>query len=78
MLKNIFNNPGLQHIAETIFCNLNYEDLELRFKAGKAIKEGLYYGILPSRHSVFELESIRQSVEFNKMQTVPLKMRQVQ
>ena len=28
MLKNIFNNPGLQHIAETIFCNLSYEDLE--------------------------------------------------
>ena len=59
-------------------CFLNYKDLELRFKAGKAVKEGLYYGILPSRYSPFELESIRQSVEFNKMQTVSLKIRQVQ
>ena len=29
MLESIFNNPGLQHIAENIFCNLNYENLEL-------------------------------------------------
>ena len=29
MLENIINNPGLQHIAENILCNLNYEDLEV-------------------------------------------------
>ena len=29
MLEFIFNNPGLQHIAENIFCNLNHEDLEV-------------------------------------------------
>ena len=29
MFENILNNPGLQHIAENIFCVLNYEDLEL-------------------------------------------------
>ena len=29
MFESIFNNPGLQHIAENIFGNLNYEDLEV-------------------------------------------------
>ena len=29
MFESIFNNPGLQHIAENIFCNLNHEDLEV-------------------------------------------------
>ena len=29
MLESIFNNPGLQHITENIFCNLNNEDLEV-------------------------------------------------
>ena len=27
-MENIINNPGLQHLAEKIFWNLNYEDLE--------------------------------------------------
>ena len=27
-LENIFNYPGLQHLAEKIFLNLDYEDLE--------------------------------------------------
>ena len=29
MLESILNNPGLQHIAENIFCNLKYEDIEI-------------------------------------------------
>ena len=29
MLKIIFNNPGLKHITENIFCNLRHEDLEV-------------------------------------------------
>ena len=29
MFESIFNNPGLQHIAENIFSNLNHEDLEV-------------------------------------------------
>ena len=29
MFESIFNNPGLQHIAENIFGNVNYEDLEV-------------------------------------------------
>ena len=29
MLEKIVNNPGLQHIAENIFCNLNYKDLDV-------------------------------------------------
>ena len=28
-LEKIFNNPGLQHLAENIFDNLNVEDLEV-------------------------------------------------
>ena len=28
MLENILKNPGLHHIAEIIFWNLNYEELE--------------------------------------------------
>ena len=27
-MENIINNPGLQHLAENIFLNLNYEDLK--------------------------------------------------
>ena len=27
-MENIINNPGLQHLAEKIFWNLNYNDLE--------------------------------------------------
>ena len=29
MLEIILNNPGLQHIAENILCNLKYDDLEV-------------------------------------------------
>ena len=28
-MNAIINNPGLQHLAEGIFCNLNYEDLKI-------------------------------------------------
>ena len=28
-LEKILNNPGLQHLAENIFDNLKYEDLEI-------------------------------------------------
>ena len=27
-MENIFNNPGLQHLAENILLNLNFEDLK--------------------------------------------------
>ena len=27
-MENFFNNPGLQHLAENIFLNLNYADLK--------------------------------------------------
>ena len=27
-MEKIINNPGLQHLAENIFLNLNYEDLK--------------------------------------------------
>ena len=27
-MENILNNPGLQHLAEKMFLNLNYENLE--------------------------------------------------
>ena len=27
-MENIINNPGLQHLEENIFLNLNYEDLK--------------------------------------------------
>ena len=29
MLEIIFNNPGLKHITENIFCNLRHEDLKV-------------------------------------------------
>ena len=28
-MENILKNPGLQHIAETIFLNLDFVDLEI-------------------------------------------------
>ena len=28
-MENIINNPGLQHIAENIFCNLSDKDIKL-------------------------------------------------
>ena len=28
-MENIINNPGLQHLAEKVFLNLDYEDLEV-------------------------------------------------
>ena len=27
-MENVINNPGLQHLEENIFLNLNYEDLK--------------------------------------------------
>ena len=28
-MEKIFNNPGLQHLAEKVFWNLNVEDLKV-------------------------------------------------
>ena len=28
-MENIINNPGLQHLAEKVFWNLNVEDLKI-------------------------------------------------
>ena len=71
----------VRHVLRNEIVCLQYcpstTDLELRFKSGKALKEGLYYAILPSKQSVFELENARQSVEYNKIQTVSLQFHQV-
>ena len=55
-----------------IFCFLSREDLEVRFKSSKALKEGLYYALLPVGQSAIELESSRQSVGYNKIQTTAM------
>ena len=49
----------------------------MRFKAAKSLKEGLYYAIMPANQSPLELEKDKQSVEYNKIQTVALKFHQV-
>ena len=41
MLESIFNNPGLQHITENIFCNLNNEDLEVCRTVNQSCQEVL-------------------------------------
>ena len=38
-MENILNNPGLQHIAENIFLNLNYETLEVCQQINKNSKQ---------------------------------------
>ena len=38
-LEKILNNPGLQHLAENIFNNLNFEHLEVCRRINKASKQ---------------------------------------
>ena len=37
-MENITNNPGLQHLAEKVFLNLDYEDLENCGKINQSCK----------------------------------------
>ena len=42
-LEKILNNPGLQHLAEFIFDNLKYEDLEICREINQSSKQILDY-----------------------------------
>ena len=42
-LEKILNNPGLQHLAENIFDNLNFEDLVVCQEINQSSKEILEY-----------------------------------
>ena len=42
-LEKILNNPGLQHLAENIFSNLNYEDLAICQGINQSCKQILAY-----------------------------------
>ena len=44
-LEKIFNNPGLQHLAENIVKNLNYEDLEMVGEINQSAKQIVDYQI---------------------------------
>ena len=41
--EKILNNPGLQHLAENIFDNLNYDDLEICQGINQSSKQILDY-----------------------------------
>ena len=42
-MESIINNPGLQHLAESIFDNLNFDDLEVCRGINKSAKQILDY-----------------------------------
>ena len=43
MFEKILNNPGLQHLAENIFDNLNFEDLVVCKEINQSSKQILDY-----------------------------------
>ena len=60
------------------FLLFKFSDLEVRFRQSKALQEGLFYAIVSAHESAIELESARQSVEYNKIQTVALTYHKVE
>ena len=66
MLKNIFNNPGLQHIAETIFCNLSYEDLEACRIVNQSCKQVLDDPMLWLKKFIRRGLSIKNQLDWRK------------
>ena len=38
-METIFNNPGLQHLAEEVFWNLNAEDLKICAQINQSCKQ---------------------------------------
>ena len=38
-METIFNNPGLQHLAEKVFRNLNIEDLKMCSQINQSCKQ---------------------------------------
>ena len=42
-METIANNPGLQHLTEKVFWNLNVEDLKICAQINKSCKQILQY-----------------------------------
>ena len=61
-MENILKNPGLQHLAENIFLQLSYEDLEKCGLVNQASKK-----ILENENPIFwHKKLIRQAGLFSK------------
>ena len=66
-LEKILNSPGLQHIAENIFNNVKYEDLEICRGINQSSKQILDYQI---DKPMFLLKKFRGLSEENKKEWI--------
>ena len=66
MLESIFNNPGLQHITENIFCNLNNEDLEVCRTVNQSCRQVLYEPMFWLKKFIRRGLSMKEQLDWTK------------
>ena len=78
-MENIFNNPGLQHLAENILLNLNFEDLKkcqlINQSASNIIENPMFwlkklipYGVSKENQNIW-IKFIQSETNFEKKQS---------
>ena len=78
-MENIFNNPGLQHLAENILLNLNFEDLKkcqlINQSASQTIENPMFrllklitYGVIKENQNIW-IKFIQSEANFEKKQS---------
>ena len=60
-LEKILNNPGLQHLAENIFDNLNFEDLVVCLEINQSSERILDYQMDKQSYYVHCVQKSRRS-----------------
>ena len=65
-MEKIINNPGLQHLAEKVFFNLNVEDLEICAQINQSCKKILENPMFWLRKFGDSLSNENQSYSLNE------------